>query len=255
MSQSLARAMRMMISMSESDCSLEQLADELGVHKSTALRLLRTLEDERFVQHDSAHRYRLGTRLFELANRALEQRTVRTVAHPRLAELNRATSQTVHLAVYESGQAVYVDKFDSMHSLRMYSRVGLTAPLHCTAVGKVLVAGLPPAEREAVAARIDYVPMTSRTLRSPTAYLAELKKVAEQGFAADHEEHESFVNCVGVPIRDGTGAVVAAMSLSVPNVVLDQQGVLDLLPLVKDTADAISADLGWQSPTIRKVQA
>ncbi len=253
MSQSLARAMQMMISMSEGERSLEQLADELGVHKSTALRLLRTLEDERFVHHDSAHRYRLGTRLFELANRALEQRTVRTVAHPRLAELNRATSQTVHLAVYESGQAVYIDKFDSTHSVRMYSRVGLPAPLHCTAVGKVLVAALPPAEREAVARSIDYVKMTDKTLLTPDAYLAELRKVARQGFSEDHGEHESFVNCVGVPIRDGSGAVVAAMSVSVPTIVLDHQGVLELLPLVRDTADAISADLGWHPSITRKV--
>lgn len=253
MSQSLARAMQMMISMGEQERSLEQLSETLGVHKSTALRLLRTLEEERFVQHDSNHRYRLGTRLFELANQALEQRTVRTVAHPLLAALNQATGQTVHLAVYESGQAIYIDKFDSTHAVRMYSRVGLPAPLHCTAVGKILVSSLPIAEQQRIAGSLDYVKMTSNTILTPADYLAELTRVAQQGFAEDHEEHEAFVNCVGVPIRDGTGAVVAAMSVSVPNIVLDHQGVLDLLPTVHATADAISADLGWRPTPSRKI--
>jgi len=252
MSQSLARALRLMISMSDGDRSLEQLADELGVHKSTALRLLRTLEDERFVHHDDRHRYRLGSRLFELANRALEQRAVLSVAHPYLVELNRVTTQTIHLAVYESGQAIYVDKLDSRHSVRLYSRVGLTAPLHCTAVGKVLVAALPPAQREAVARSLDYVRMTENTNRDAATYLVELERVARQGFSADHGEHESFVNCLAVPIRDGTGAVVAAVSVTVPTIVLDYQGMLELLPIVRDTADAISADLGWRPSPTRK---
>ncbi|MET0966284.1 MAG: IclR family transcriptional regulator [Nakamurella sp.] len=252
MSQSLAKALQMMISMGGEDKSLEQLAADLDVHKSTALRLLRTLEDERFVQHDSQHRYRLGTRLFELANQALEQRAVRTVAHPHLAELNKDIGQTVHLAVFESGQAIYIDKFDSRHAVRMYSRIGLPAPLHCTAVGKVLVSSMPLAEQQRIADGIDYVKMTDRTILTAADYLAELKLVAQQGYAEDHEEHETFVNCVGVPVRDGTGAVVAAMSVSVPNIVLDHQGVLALLPVVRETADVISADLGWHSTTTRK---
>ena len=168
-----------------------------------------------------------------------------TVARPHLSALNSSTGQTIHLATYESGEAVYIDKFDAIQSVRMYSRVGRPAPLHCTAVGKVLVAGRPRSEWRQIAERIDYVKFTERTIASAEQYLAELELVAAQDFAEDHEEHESFVNCIGVPVRDGTMAVVAAVSMSVPDMLLDHAQVLATLPQLRAAADAISEELGW----------
>ncbi|WP_040807313.1 IclR family transcriptional regulator [Nocardia concava] len=249
MSQSLQRALTLLVELGEEPKSLDQLATRLGVHKSTVLRLLQTMEADRFVTHDNEHRYRLGTRLFELANRSLEGRDVRTVARPHLAALNADTGQTVHLATYESGEAVYIDKLDATHSVRMYSRIGRPAALHCTAVGKVLVSALPRSQWAAIANGLDYRAYTDRTIRTPEQYLAELELVAAQGFAEDHEEHESFINCVAVPIHDGTGATVAALSVSVPDMLLDHDQVLGLLPRVRDTAEAISTELGW-SPSL-----
>ncbi|MGW0246361.1 IclR family transcriptional regulator [Nocardia goodfellowii] len=245
MSQSLLRALTILISLGDDARSLDQLAGELGVHKSTVLRLLQTMESQRFVTHDDDHRYVLGSRLFELANQALEQRDVRTLARPHLSALNTATGQTIHLATYESGDAIYIDKFDATQSVRMYSRIGRPAPLHCTAVGKVLVSAQPRSEWRAVAERIDYRKFTERTIRTPDQYLAELELVAAQGYAEDHEEHETFVNCIGVPVRNGTGAVVAAVSMSVPDMLLDHDQVLARLPQLRAAADAISAELGW----------
>jgi DNA-binding IclR family transcriptional regulator len=245
MSQSLSRALIILGELGEGAKSLEELANRLDVHKSTVLRLLRTMESERVVRRDAGHRYALGSRLFELANRALEHRDVRTVARPHLSALNASTGQTIHLATLESGEAIYIDKFDATQSVRMYSRIGRPAPLHCTAVGKVLVAGRPRAEWRPIAERIDYVKFTERSIDSPERYLAELEVVAAQDFAEDHEEHESFVNCIGVPVRDGTGAVVAAVSMSVPDLLLNHEQVLATLPQVRAAANAISEELGW----------
>ncbi|MFQ6394105.1 IclR family transcriptional regulator [Nocardia sp. KC 131] len=245
MSQSLLRALTILMSLGEDSRSLDQLATELGVHKSTVLRLLQTMESQRFVTHDSQHQYVLGSKLFELANRALEQRDVRTIARPHLSALNSDTGQTIHLATYESGEAIYIDKFDAIQSVRMYSRIGRPAPLHCTAVGKVLVCAQPRTEWRAVADRLDYRKFTERTIRTPEQYLAELELVATQGYAEDHEEHESFVNCIGVPVRNGTGAVVAAVSMSVPDMLLDHDQVLAELPRLRAAAEAISTELGW----------
>lgn len=245
MSQSLMRALTILVALGEDSRSLDQLAGQLGVHKSTVLRLLQTMESERFVTHDNRHRYGLGSRIFELAHHALEQRDVRTVARPHLAALNSGTGQTIHLATYESGEAIYIDKLDAIQSVRMYSRIGRPAPLHCTAVGKVLVSALPRTEWRAIAERIEYRPFTDRTIRTPDGYLAELERVAAQGYAEDHEEHESFVNCIGVPVRSGIGTVVAALSVSVPDMLLDHDQVLALLPQVRATAAAISTELGW----------
>ncbi|RDI65625.1 IclR family transcriptional regulator [Nocardia pseudobrasiliensis] len=253
MSQSLQRALIILTELGEDARTLDQLASRLGVHKSTVLRLLQTMEAQRFVTHGSDHRYTLGARLFELANRSLERRDVRTVARPHLEALNASTGQTVHLATYESGEAIYIDKLDATQSVRMYSRVGRPAPLHCTAVGKVLVSAQPRGQWRTIAEKIDYHPFTERTIRGPERYVAELETVVSQGFAEDHEEHESFVNCIGVPIRNGTGAVIAALSVSVPDMLLDHEQVLGLLPRLRATADTISTALGWSpSPEHRK---
>ena len=245
MSQSLGRALRLLPELAEGPRSLDELAALLDVHKTTVLRLLRTLEDDRLVYRDAAYRYHLGAGLFALSSRALEQRPVRAAAASHLAALNRETGHTVHLAAYEGGEVVYIDKYDSRHPVRMYSRIGLRARLHCTAVAKVLLAGLAPQERRAVAESIAYEVMTPSTLTGPDALLSELARVAEQGYAVDHGEHETFINCVGAPIRDASGRVVAAASISVPDVLLDYEQVLNLLPDLLKSAAAISADCGW----------
>jgi DNA-binding IclR family transcriptional regulator len=250
-SQSLGRALELLVALQDGPAGLDALAVRLDVHKSTVLRLLQTMEAQRFVRHDSQHRYELGSRLFELANTALAGRDVRATARSHLEVLNRATGQTVHLAAYESGQAVYIDKLDAVQGVRMYSRIGLSAPLHCTAVGKVLVAGRPETEWRAIAERIEYTPCTGATIATAGEYLVELRRVSSAGFAEDHEEHEAFINCIAAPIRDGRGDVVAAVSLSVPTISLDHEHVLELLPTLQEAAAGASAELGWQPTTAR----
>ncbi|CAM5540165.1 IclR family transcriptional regulator [Streptomyces avidinii] len=244
MSQTVTRALRLLAELGEGDRSLEQLADVLSVHKSTALRLLQSLEEARFVHRDAGYRYHLGAGLFALSSLALEQRGIRHTAAPHLAELNADTGQTVHLATYEGGEVVYIDKYDSRHPVRMYSRIGLRAALHNTAVAKVLLADLPVAERRRVVAGVEFTVHTPNTLTSPEALLAELDKVAAQGWAEDHAEHESFINCIAAPIRDASGRAVAAASISVPDVVLPYERVLELLPRLLAATRAISADAG-----------
>ncbi|MFI9273014.1 IclR family transcriptional regulator [Kitasatospora sp. NPDC052896] len=244
MSQTVSRALALLGELAEGERSLDQLAALLQVHKTTALRLLQSLEEARLVYRDAEYRYHLGAGLFALSSRALEQRPVRRVAAPRLAELNATTGQTVHLAAREGGEVVYVDKYDSRQPVRMYSRIGLPVPLHCAAVAKVLLADLPPAERRRIVSALDLTPFTARTLTTPQALLAELATVAEQGWAQDHAEHESFMNCLAAPVRDATGRVVAAVSVSVPDLVLPYEQVLELLPQLRATAAGISADCG-----------
>lgn len=248
MNQSVARSLELLIALQDGPRTLEECATRLEVHKSTVLRLLQTMEAERFVTHDAQHRYRLGSRLFDLANAALSQRDVRAVIRPHIEQLSALTGQTVHLAAYESGEVVYIDKIDARDGIRMSSRVGSRAPLHCTAVAKVLVADLPEAQRVRIAAEIDYQRYTDQTILDPERYLAELERARADGYAQDRREHESFITCIAAPIRDGSGAVVAAASLSVPHVTLDERGVFALRPLLLQATLAASIDLGWAPP-------
>lgn len=245
MSQSLDRGLTVLSALADGPRTLDQLAAAAGVHKTTVLRLLRTLEAHRFVQREDVRHYRLGSTLFDLAARALDQRDVRRAAEPALRALNEATGHTVHLASYEGGEVVYIDKFESRHPVRMYSRVGKRAPLHCTAVAKVLVAAFDEDRRREVAASIDYPRLTANTITTPEGYLAELAAVAERGYALDDREHEDFIHCAAAPVRGPGSGVLAAVSLSAPEVLLDRAGLLALVPDLLGAAERASTACGW----------
>lgn len=247
MSQSLVRALELLAKLAEQPATLDELASTSTVHKTTVMRLLHSLEGEHFLVRNAAGQFQLGRKLFELSSRALEQRDLRQVARPHLARLNDATGHTVHLAQLEGAEVVYIDKFESHHPVRMYSRIGLTASLYSAAVAKVILADMPRSRQEQIAAGLDYIRMTETTLTSPEALLAELVEVREQGWAHDKSEHESFVHCIAAPIRDASGRVVGAASFSVPVVMLDYEGLLKLLPVLIQGTEAISKDLGWVS--------
>jgi DNA-binding IclR family transcriptional regulator len=248
MSQTVDRALRILTDLGDGPKTLDQLAALLGVHKSTVLRLLQTLESQGFARHDEQHRYRLGPRLFALAHQALDELDIRRLAAPHLAALNQKHGHTVHLAAYVDGSVVYIDKYDGRHPVRMNSRIGALAPAHCTAVGKVLLAGLPEPRRKGAISRLGFERYTPNTITDPGVFEAELAKVAAQGHAQDRAEHEEYINCVAAPIRDAAGTVLAAASLSVPEPTLTYSGVLALLPDLLSAADAASAELGWTAP-------
>src|SRR5699024_441032 len=237
------RGLRLLGELTAGPRSLDELVDTMTVHKTTVLRLLRTLESERFVRRDGQHRYSLGSRLLELGTNSLQQHTIRTIALPHLNKLGRRTQgQTIHLAAYETDHAVYIAKVDSTNPVRMYSRIGLAAPLHATAVGKVLTSELPARDLRQALAATDFRPFTSRTITDPTTYRTTLAQVREQGWAEDAAEHEDFINCIAAPVRDTTGRIIAAVSISVPDVILSRDQVRSLVPDLRETATDIEHD-------------
>ncbi|MET4001315.1 MULTISPECIES: IclR family transcriptional regulator [Arthrobacter] len=248
MSQSLIRALGLLTQLANGPATLDELATNADVHKTTVMRLLHSLESEHFLVRNRAGEFQLGRKLFELSAKALEERDIRLAARPHLAAINQTTGHTIHLAQLEGAEVVYVDKYESHHPVRMYSRIGLTAALHSAAVAKVILADMPRQQQEQIAAGLDYVQMTENTLTSPEALLTELELVREQGWAHDKSEHESFVHCIAAPIRDASGRVVAAASISVPVVLLSYEDLLKLLPPLITATEAVSKDLGWVPP-------
>ncbi|MFF4454748.1 IclR family transcriptional regulator [Streptomyces goshikiensis] len=242
MSQSVERALGILPLLARGPAGLGEVAEELGVHKSTALRLLRTLGEHGFAYRQPDGRYRLGSRLFALAAEAVENIDVRAIAHPHLVELGRLTGHTVHLALHQDDEVVYIDKVESRYPVRLYSRIGKPVPLTVAAVAKLLLADLPEGDREALAGRIEYPRYTARSTPGPEAFLRELALVREQGWATDLGGHEEAVNCVGAPVRGPDGRVAAALSISAPTVVVAAEELLALLPAVRRTADTISRE-------------
>ncbi|MFE1248199.1 IclR family transcriptional regulator [Streptomyces sp. NPDC058766] len=242
-SQTVDRALSILPLLAEGPADPGQVADRLGVHKSTALRLLRTLHEHGLVYRQSDQRYRLGARLFALAQEAMENLDVREIAHPHLVRLNESCGHTVHLAVYEENEVLHIDQVESRYPVRMYSRIGKPVAITVAAVAKLLLADLPEPERRAVAEKLDYPAYTARSTPDASAFLRELQKMREQGWATDLGGHEESINCVAAPIRGADGRVVSA-----PNVVVTADELLTFLPLVRRTADAISGEYSGRTP-------
>ena len=246
MSQSLAKALQILVQLGSGPANLDQLAEALDVHKTTVLRLLRTLAEQHFVFRDGNHRYHLGARIHELSSRGLEQREVRAIAAGPLHAFNRAHGRTVHLSERAGREIVYIDKLDSHDHVRMASRIGLRAPLHSTAAGKVLLADLPRDELEAVLAELELPRITANTITDWARFRAELDAVRERGWAQDREENEPSINCIAAPVRGAAGHAVAAVSVSVPDIVAGYDQLLELLPGLLEVTERISRDCGWQ---------
>lgn len=255
MSQTVDRALTILASLGEGPASLEQAAGRIGVHKSTALRLLRTLEEHGFVHRQSDHRYRLGGRLFSLAQQALEGIDVRQVSAPYLASLNERYGHTVHLAVLEGAEVLYLDKVEARYPaggdcrLGSAARIGKRAPAVATAVGKVLLADL---SEDQLTAALDgqELPTHGGGPHSAEELRAELAAVRRQGWALDQGEYEEAVNCVAAPIKGIDGTAIAACSISAPARIAPVSELSRLLPELLCTVEAVSLAYGG-SPTPR----
>lgn len=249
MSQSVGKALQILVQLGAGPANLDQLAAALDVHKTTVLRLLRTLAEQHFVFRDGSHHYHLGARIHELSSRGLEQREVRGIAAPHLIAFNRAHGRTTHLSERIGTEIVYIDKLESHDHVRMASRVGLRAPLHSTAAGKVLLADLPRDELDPILGELTLPRITPNTITDRAGFLAELAAVRAQGWAHDREENEPSINCIAAPVRSAAGHTVAAVSVSVPDIVAGYDQLLELLPALLQVTERISRDCGWQPAT------
>ena len=230
---------------SDHDLSLSQIAERLSMTKSSIHRALTTLSVHGFVEQDPVtRRYRLGIRLFEIGAAAIHQRGLHGAAHPALVELATATGEACHLAVLSRTEAVYIYKIDGTSNFSMTSRVGGRAPIHCTSIGKVLLAwGSTSLLRRLVDGGLrQYTP---ETITSPTKLAEELERVRAKGYALDDGEYEVGLKCVAAPIRDHAGAVVAAIGIAGPASRLTDDYMVGLVPLVQSAGATVSRSLGY----------
>jgi DNA-binding IclR family transcriptional regulator len=223
-----------------------EVVEQTGLVAPTAHRLLRALVDHGLLAQEVATKaYRPGLKLFELSSYVVQGLELRHEAQPELRQLSQETDETVHLAVLDEGEVVYIDKFETAQTIRMYSEVGKRAPAHCTGVGKVLLANLPAEEFRRVIRQRGLRGYTGTTITSVGVLEHELAVINERGYAIDDGEHEPEIRCVACPIRDHTGRVVAATSVTAPASRMSLARVEALAPLVLGRADRISERLGY----------
>lgn len=228
--------------------SLSELSNFVGLSKPSVYRIIKTLQAFRLVSKEyETGFYHPGPGLIELAQKVLEHLEVRKLALPYLDELQRKTNETVHLAVLESGEVVYIEKRESTQTIRMYSAVGRRAPAHCTGLGKAMLAFLPDRERRQILEEKGLTAYTSKTITSIAAFEGECARIRSRGFALDLGEHEEDIRCVAAPIFDHRGRPVAALSVAIPAFRTDKERLEILGPEVVKVTQEISRKLGYSS--------
>jgi DNA-binding IclR family transcriptional regulator len=200
---------------SDNSLSLAEICQRMGLHKSTAHRALMALERTGMIERAPASRYRLGLKLYDMGNRAVEQIDLRSRVHPHLRKLALRVGETVHLGVLHKTRVVYIDKIEPINRrVCISSRTGTSNPVYSTSLGKAILAYMPAEEVAKTVPKIQFTGFTSKTLTSAEELLEALERVRRRGYAVDDEEMEIGTRCVGAPILDGTGRPIAAVSVS-----------------------------------------
>jgi DNA-binding IclR family transcriptional regulator len=200
---------------SDNSLSLAEICQRMELRKSTAHRALMALEHTGLIERAPANRYRLGLKLYDMGSRAVEQVDLRARVRPHLRKLALRVGETVHLGVLHKTRVVYLDKIEPINRrVCISSRTGTSNPIYSTSMGKAILAFLPPEEASRTISNIQFASFTAKTLSSAEELLKALERVRRRGYAIDDEEMEIGTRCVGAPILDGEGRVIAALSVS-----------------------------------------
>ncbi|OJB43158.1 IclR family transcriptional regulator [Burkholderia ubonensis] len=249
--QTLLRGLAILEAIANGARDMRAIGAALGTTRSTTHRLVSSLVQARYLRQVQGG-YLLGPKLIELGTIALEQMPLTAVARPHLEALAEATLDTIHLGVRDGDDVLYIDKIPGTRGLEMRSRVGHRMPLASTGIGKAMMLDLEPDTWRMLfeAARRALAGVNFKPDRHPdaSAFLQRMAHYAAGGYTFDLEENEASIRCVAAPIRDASGAIVAAVSVASTIPYMPHDRMDELIPLVQREARAISAELGWSPP-------
>jgi len=231
----------------ENGVGITQLSKQLNLPKSTVHQILSVFKSTRFVeQNPEDKKYHLGLRIFELGNIVQSQLELRKIAHSYLYDLSRKTNETTYLVVLEGSRIVYIDCVESTARLRAHPVFGIKVPLHCTSLGKAIMAFLPKEKINKIIQEEGLERFTENTITDPEVLKQELKEIRKRGYAIDNMEHEEGIRCVGAPIRNHRGGVFAAISVSGPSQRFNLSRIEVMAKLVIEAAKEISKKMGYR---------
>ncbi len=229
------------------EMGVTELSKRLKLHKNNVFRLLATLESRGYIeQNRTTENYRLGLKSLELGQTFIKQMGLLRQAKPVLDQLVKECNETSYVAIFKEGYIVYLDVVETDLTVRVVSRVGSRLPAYCTAAGKIHMAFMAEEEIDQLLPSRELKPYTPHTYTDREVLKADLKKIAEAGYAIDNEELDPGVRCVAGPIRDYTRRIIGAVSISGPSMRFSDERVeKELVPLVMQAADDLSTRLGF----------
>lgn len=242
--QTLARGLRILELLAEFEDGLSstELANLIEVDKASMSRLMNTLVKYRFAERDEQTRlYYLGTHIQELGRRAGQHAALRDLAQVHLQELADLTHENAHIGVYSPPHALTIADIPSTEPLRVVSEVGRRVPLHCSAIGKCLLAFVE------ISMPNNFPRYTERTIVDTQELESQLEDIRYQEYALDDQELTLGVRGIAVPIRNREGRAIATMGLSGPSVRLTHEAIPELITLLRNSAQKVSSELGFQA--------
>ncbi len=223
-----------------------EIGHNIGLHKSTVHRLLTALLNRGYIEKDlKNYTYKIGLKFIEISGLFLKKLELKTEALPFMRRLAEIFGQPVHLAILEGTDVVYIEKVELVNSIRMYSQIGRRVPAHCSAIGKILLAGLNAEHLREVLENIKFEKFTPNTIVSKEELQLEIELVKKKGWAVDNEEHEPNIRCIAAPIIDYTGKIIAAVSVSGESHIINLESDLEIPGHVIETAANISKRMGY----------
>lgn len=245
--KSLTKVLQVLECFSHRDANLTpaEIAARTGLPRATTHRLVSSLRDIGLLEQNGRRdTYKLGMKLFQLGSLVLANLDLDKHARPHATRLQRITGEAIHLCVFDGFQMAFVERQEMSSAANTVITRIESAPVYCTGVGKAFLAF----QDEATIAKIigdGLAERTPCTLTDPATLREDLRLTRERGYAIDNEENELHIRCVAAPIRDSNGRVIAAISVSGPEERMPPTRIEGLAPMVRETADAISAELGW----------
>ena len=229
------------------ELGVTELSKMLNLHKNNVFRLLATLEAKGYIEQNKAtENYRLGVKSLELGQTFIKQLGLVRQAKPFLREIVEKCNEMAYVGTIRQNSVIYLDVEEANQMVKVDNRVGWRVPIHCTAIGKVQVAYSSEEELEKLGILDEMERCTANTIVDRGEFLKHLKAVAKQGYALDNEEYNLGVRCVGVPLRDYTGRVVAGISVSGPSFrMTDEVLKKQIIPAVKAAGEKASKRLGF----------
>lgn len=223
-----------------------EILHQSNLTRSNLYRLLSTFQKMGYLEKDEDLKYRLSFKIFVLGNTLPQRNQLSEVGRPFMVKLAEMCKENVNLGVKYGEKVLYIEKIESPHYLKLDQPIGRTDPLHCTALGKALLSGLSDQELKTYLKSVKLIPYTRETITDPKILERVIQNVRKEGYSTDLEELSEGIHCIGAPIRDGTGKVIAAISISAPAIRLTRQKIRELKEPLMKASLGISKKMGFR---------
>jgi len=230
------------------EIGLSEFARLLDLNIATTHRILHTLVQRGYLnQKQKRQKYCLSTKFLQYSNVITRRMKIRDIASPVLDALSKMVGESANIAILDNHEAVYIEHIDTNKSLRIFTQIGNRVPLYCTGMGKVFLAHMGDDELQQVLKGDELRPQTANTITDVKLLKQELEQVKQEGVAIDNEEMEIGVKCLAAPVKNSSGKVMAALSISGPSARLSPKRVSEIKPLLISCALEVSRALGYNA--------